>query len=61
MRLDAGWRLHEIFFGVDGDYRPYYILLCLDEVRCPKCDSSANVEVVETGERLRYICTRECS
>lgn len=58
--LDAGWALHEIYFGNEGDYKPYYILLCLEEPHCPKCGAPANVEVLDEGERIRYACSREC-
>ncbi len=59
--LDSGWVLHEIYFGNDTDYRPYYILLCLSEIVCPKCGSVANIEVLDDGDRVRYICTKECA
>jgi hypothetical protein len=59
--LDSGWILHEIFFGNDCDYRPYYILLGLDDIVCPKCGAPANIEVLDEGDRVRYICTKECS
>lgn len=59
--LESGWTLHEIFFGNEHDYRPYYILLCLNDVPCPKCGAPAGIEVLDDGERVRYICSRECA
>jgi hypothetical protein len=59
--LDNGWTLHEIFFGSESDFRPYYILLCTGEITCRKCGAPAKIEVLDAGERIRFICTRECS
>jgi hypothetical protein len=60
--LDAGWILHDIYFSNEAaDYRSNYILLCLHEITCPKCGAPADIEVLDDGVRVRYVCTRECS
>lgn len=60
--LDAGWLLHDIYFSADdNEYRSHYVMLCLQGVVCPQCGGAADVEVVDDGRRVRYICTRECS
>ena len=58
--LEAGWVLHDIYFTSDGDYHSKYILLCLDEITCPQCGGCVKVEVMESGERIRYVCSKEC-
>lgn len=58
--LEAGWILHDLYFTTDGDYHSKYILLCLEEPVCPRCGGIVKVEVVECGERIRYVCTEEC-
>jgi len=59
--LEAGWVLHDIYFSAAGDYRSNYILLSLDEPRCPQCGALAKLEILESGERVRYVCTHECA
>jgi len=60
--LEAGWFLHEIYFtNEDAEERSRYILLCLDELTCPRCGSPATLEVLDDGNRVRYVCTKECS
>ena len=59
--LEAGWILHDIYFSTDGDYRSNYILLCLDDPLCGGCGAPAKLEFVDDGERVRYVCTKECS
>ena len=58
--LEAGWILHDIYFSTDGEYRSVYILLSMEEPICPTCGGVAKVEVVDFGDRVRFICTREC-
>ncbi|MGC8668888.1 MAG: hypothetical protein ACP5VE_12315 [Chthonomonadales bacterium] len=59
--LEAGWILHDLYFTSEGDYHSRYILLSLEEPRCPRCQAPARVEILDGGERVRYVCTRECS
>jgi|YNPMSStandDraft_1061717.scaffolds.fasta_scaffold26855_2 hypothetical protein len=56
--LEQGWILHDIY--ISNEYRSVYILLMLDELRCPRCGAPANIEVSEEGDRYRYICAKEC-
>lgn len=58
--LDSGWVLHEIYFGND-DFRPNYVLLSLEDILCPKCGAPGDIEVLDAGERYRYVCSRECT
>ncbi len=57
--LEAGWILHDIYINNENQSR--YIMLCMEEILCPRCGATATLEVLEEGERLRYICTKECS
>ncbi len=59
--LESGWILHDIYFSSDGDYRSNYIMMTMDEPSCPNCGGAAKLEVLEGGERVRYVCTRECA
>ena len=59
--LEAGWVLHDIYFSNDGDYRSNYILMTMDDPACPRCGGPARLEILEGGERVRYVCTRECA
>ena len=59
--LDAGWILHDIYFcNGPTDYHSNYILLTTEPITCPSCGGLATVEVVDNGDRIRYICTQEC-
>jgi hypothetical protein len=58
--LEAGWILHDIYFSSEGDYHSTYILLSTEEPTCAACGSAAKIEVVGNGERIRYVCSREC-
>jgi hypothetical protein len=59
--LEDGWILHDIYFSTDGDYRSNYILLTTVDPICPSCGALAKLEVLDQGERVRYVCTRECA
>jgi hypothetical protein len=59
--LEDGWILHDIYFGSDGDYRSNYILLTTDDPVCPHCGAIAKLEVLDQGNRVRYVCTKECA
>src|SRR5205809_6577803 len=59
--LEAGWILHNIYFTNDGDYHSNYILVSLDEPTCSHCGSPVKLSIADEGERVRYICSRECS
>jgi hypothetical protein len=59
--LDAGWLLHDIYFSNEsGDLCSNYIMLSLTDIVCPNCEGPATIEVVDDGERVRYICMKEC-
>ncbi len=57
--LEQGWILHDIY--INSEYRSTYILLCLDEITCPRCGAIASIEINEEGDRYRYICANECN
>ena len=60
--LESGWVLHDIYFGSrDGEYVSNYVMLAVNEPSCPSCGANARVEVLDSGSRVRYICTDECS
>ena len=59
--LDAGWILHDIYFSSDSDYHSNYVMLALDEPACPSCGARAKVEILDSGHRVRFVCTDECS
>src|SRR5437879_4398869 len=59
--LEAGWILHDIYFTNDGEYHSNYILVSLDEPTCPHCGSPVKLSITDEGERVRYICSRECT
>ena len=59
--LEAGWILHDIYFCSDNDYHSNYVMLALDEPTCPSCGARAKVEILESGHRVRFVCTDECS
>src|ERR1051326_7091488 len=59
--LECGWILHDIQFDPHGEYCAKYVLLCMEEPRCPVCGAIAKIEVLDEGERVRYICNQECA
>ncbi len=58
--LEAGWILHDIYFSTDGDYRSNYIMVAMEDPICPHCSAPVKISVVENGDRVRFICTKEC-
>ena len=58
--LECGWVLHDIQFNPQGERQTYYIMLCMEEPRCPSCEAEAKIEVSDQGDRVRFVCTREC-
>lgn len=56
--LEAGWVLHEVYLTQDFESR--CILLRLGDTACPQCGGPARVEVLENGERVRFVCQNEC-
>ena len=56
--LEAGWVLHEVYLTQDFESR--CILLRLDDTLCPQCGGTARVEILENGERVRFVCQNEC-
>ena len=60
--LEAGWVLHDIYFGTrDGEYQSIYVMVTVDHPTCPSCGARAKVENLESGSRVRFVCTDECS
>ena len=59
--LESGWILHDIYFSTDGDYRSNYIMVAMEDPTCPHCSAPVKISVVENGERVRFICTKECA
>lgn len=59
--LEAGWILHDVYFSQDSEYQSNYILVSLDEPLCPNCGAPVKISVLDNGERVRYVCTRECA
>jgi hypothetical protein len=56
--LEAGWILQEVYLTQDFESR--CILLRLGDTQCPQCGGSARVEILEGGERVRFVCQNEC-
>jgi len=59
--LESGWILHDIYFSSDDDYHSNYVMLALDEPTCPSCGARAKVEILDSGNRVRFVCTDECA
>lgn len=59
--LESGWILHDIQFIPNGEHFARYVLLCMEEPRCPICGAIAKIEILDDGERVRYVCTQECA
>ena len=59
--LESGWVLHDIYFCSDEDYHSNYVMLALEDPTCPSCGAKAKVEILDSGHRVRFVCTDECS
>lgn len=56
--LEAGWILHELYLTQDFESR--CIMLRLADTLCPLCGGQARAELIDDGERVRFICQNEC-